>query len=162
MVKGLFDNPPGLDRSLRFVRDHFCRQLGHLELRTHLLDLRGLLFQLGCEDLYSLLLLGDCGLQSLNFLVLLEELFEQHRVDLLVVDAREFTILVVPSAKAPTALLSEPLSLWMSAFLPTAVFSLPVVLSNNAAAPTAVLLSALLRTNAAASIPVFELPLVFR
>ncbi len=41
------------------------------------------------------MLLGDGGLQFLDFLVLFEELIEQHVVDLLVVDGRDFTILAV-------------------------------------------------------------------
>ena len=38
-----------LQCSLGFVRDYFCRRFIHFELRTHLLDLRSLLFELGCQ-----------------------------------------------------------------------------------------------------------------
>ncbi len=39
------------------------------KLRTHLLDLRGLLFELGCESLYLFLLQRDSCLQLLNFVI---------------------------------------------------------------------------------------------
>jgi outer membrane receptor protein involved in Fe transport len=41
--------------------------LARLNLRTHFLDLRGLLFELGCERLYLVLLLRDRRPQVLNF-----------------------------------------------------------------------------------------------
>ena len=53
--------------ALRFVHNHFGRRLTHLELGVHFLDLRSVLFKLGCERLYLLLLLRDRCLQVLNF-----------------------------------------------------------------------------------------------
>ena len=40
-----------------------------MNLRAHLLDLRGLLFELACESLYLFLLLRDRCLQLLNFVI---------------------------------------------------------------------------------------------
>ena len=81
-----------MKQQLRFVHDHFGRWFTHVELRAHFFDLRCLFFELRRENLHSLLLLCDGGLQLRNPLVLFEELVEQHRVDLLVVDAHGFTI----------------------------------------------------------------------
>ena len=51
---------PGCTKfQLRFVRDNFCLRLARFDLRAHLLDSRGLLFQLRCEDFHSFLLLSD-------------------------------------------------------------------------------------------------------
>src|SRR5947208_10352871 len=53
--------------SFRFVHNHFGPRLTHFELGVHFLDLRSVLFKLGCERLYLLLLLrGRCP-QVLNF-----------------------------------------------------------------------------------------------
>ena len=52
------------------------RRLAHFELGAHLLDLRGLLFELRGQNFHSFLLLGDGGLQFLDFLVLFEEFIE--------------------------------------------------------------------------------------
>jgi hypothetical protein len=49
-----------LSDGLWIVVDHFGRGLYHFELDAHLLDLRGLLFQLSRENLHPLLLLSDC------------------------------------------------------------------------------------------------------
>ena len=49
-----------------FVHDHFGRRLTHLELGVYFLDLRSLLFHLGREPLYLLLVLRDRCLQVLN------------------------------------------------------------------------------------------------
>src|SRR6266576_3994998 len=72
--------------ALGFIRDHFRRRLVHFELGTHFLDLSGLLFELGRQYFHPFLLLRDGGCQLLNFFVLLDELVEQHRVDLLATD----------------------------------------------------------------------------
>ena len=65
--------------------DSSCGEFAHFNLGAHFLDLRGLLFQLGRERLYSLLLLSsrslELVLQPFHFAVLFEELVEQHRVD---------------------------------------------------------------------------------
>ena len=53
--------------SLRFVHNHFGLWLIHFELGTRFLDLRSVVFQLGGEPLYLLLLLRDRGSQVLNF-----------------------------------------------------------------------------------------------
>ena len=45
---------------LLLVRDYSHLWLAHLNLCAHLLNLRGLLFELGSENFHSLLLLGDC------------------------------------------------------------------------------------------------------
>ena len=45
--------------ALRFVSDYLWRRLIHFKLRAHFLDLRGLLLQLGRENLHSLLLQRD-------------------------------------------------------------------------------------------------------
>jgi hypothetical protein len=82
------------DAALGIV-DHLRRSFARFKLCAHFLYLRCLLFELGGESLHSLLLLGDGGFQGLHFLVLLEELVEQHVVDLLVVDGCDFTILAV-------------------------------------------------------------------
>ena len=52
--------------ALLIVVDHFRRGLAHLNLGGHLLDLRSLLFELGCESLYLFLLLRDRCFQLLN------------------------------------------------------------------------------------------------
>jgi hypothetical protein len=53
--------------ALRFVDNHFGRRLSHFELGIRFLDLRGVLFELGGERLYLLLLLRDRCPQVLNF-----------------------------------------------------------------------------------------------
>ena len=71
-------------------------------------------------------------------------------------------LVLLLSAKAPTASLNSPSSLKTIASVPTAVFRSPVVLSNIAAAPTAVLESdpaPLVRASAPAPTPVSKLPL---
>src|SRR6266480_2393945 len=55
--------------ALRFVHDHLCRWLAHLELGAHFLDLRGLLFELCSESFYLFLLLRDGCLQRLSFAI---------------------------------------------------------------------------------------------
>ena len=45
--------------ALRFVRDHLRRRFAHFKLGAHSLDLRGLLFELGCQDFHSFRLLRD-------------------------------------------------------------------------------------------------------
>ena len=57
--RGSIATSPGEITSLRFVRDHLWRGLYHLNLRAHFLDLRGLLFELGRENLHPFLLLRD-------------------------------------------------------------------------------------------------------
>ncbi len=52
-----------LHRSFKVCSRLLWRWLAHLELRTHFLDLRGLLFELRRENFHSFLLLRDCGLQ---------------------------------------------------------------------------------------------------
>ena len=49
--------------------DHLRCGLAHFKLGAHLLDLRGLLSELGCESLYLFLLLRDRCLQLLNFVI---------------------------------------------------------------------------------------------
>jgi hypothetical protein len=70
----------------QLISTHYLRpsagRLVYLDLRAHFLGL-------GSENLHSPLLLGDRLSQFLNFLVRFEELVEQHRVDLLVVDAHD-------------------------------------------------------------------------
>ena len=56
-----------LSNSLLVIRSQSWRVLSDLNLRAHLLDLRGLLFELGCESLYLFLLLRDRCFQLLNF-----------------------------------------------------------------------------------------------
>jgi hypothetical protein len=58
-----------LANSFRFIRNHLGRGLIHFELGARFLDLRSLLFELGCERLYLLLLLRDRRPQVLNFLI---------------------------------------------------------------------------------------------
>src|SRR6266511_1321807 len=48
---------------LRRVHNHLGSGLARFKLRAHLLDLRGLLFELGCEGLYFFLLLRDRSLE---------------------------------------------------------------------------------------------------
>src|SRR5438552_2965295 len=55
--------------ALRFVHNHFGCRLIHFELVVRFLDLRGVLFQLGGERFYLLLLLRDGCLQALNCLI---------------------------------------------------------------------------------------------
>ena len=55
--------------SFRFVHNHFGRRLTHFELGARFLDLRSLLFELGGERLYLLLLLRNGCLQALNCLI---------------------------------------------------------------------------------------------
>ena len=45
------------------------RGANHLKLSAHVLNLGGLLFDLGCENIYLFLLLRDRCLQLLNFVV---------------------------------------------------------------------------------------------
>ena len=45
--------------SLWILKNHFRRRLTHFKFGAHFLDLRGLLFQLGGENIHSLLLLSD-------------------------------------------------------------------------------------------------------
>ena len=54
---------------LRFVYDYLWRRFAHFKLGAHFLDLRGLLFELGCESRYLFLLLRNCCLQLLNFVI---------------------------------------------------------------------------------------------
>lgn len=56
-----------LGTALTFVHYHFGRWLIHFELGVRFLDLRSVFFQLGCEDLYLLLLLRNRCSQILNF-----------------------------------------------------------------------------------------------
>ena len=71
-------------------------------------------------------------------------------------------VVLLLSAKAPTAPLNDPLpsaspSVLTIAAAPTAVFRPPSPLSSRAATPTAVFASARLRTSAAAPTPVLKL-----
>src|SRR5438874_13728783 len=52
--------------ALRFIDDHSGGGLIHFERRARFLDLRGVVFQLGGERRYLLLLLRDCCLQALD------------------------------------------------------------------------------------------------
>ena len=52
--------------ALRLIHNHFDHGLIHFELSVRFLDLRGLLFKLGCERLYLLLLPRDGCLQALD------------------------------------------------------------------------------------------------
>ena len=90
---GAWHTRPLYMAALGFVRDYLRRRFTHFKLRAHFLDLRGLLFQLGRENLHPFRLLGDSDFQGLHFVVLFEELVEQHHVDLLVAHGRDFTIL---------------------------------------------------------------------
>jgi hypothetical protein len=56
-------------RCLVIVQDGLPFYRGQFKLRAHLLDLRGLLSELGCERLYLLLLLRDRCFQLLNFVI---------------------------------------------------------------------------------------------
>ena len=76
---------------LRRVHNHLRGGLARFKLRAHFLDLRGLLFELGRENLHSLLLLSNRGLQVFDFLMLLEELVEQHGVDRVGADGNDFS-----------------------------------------------------------------------
>ena len=49
------------------VRSQSRHMLHDPKLRIHLLDLRGLLFELRCENFHSLLLLGDRRSQFFDF-----------------------------------------------------------------------------------------------
>ena len=91
---GAWHTRPRYIAALGFVCNYLRRRFIDFKLRAYLLDLPGLLLQLGCQNLHPLLLLRDGGFQALHFLVLFEELVEQHRVDLLVAHGRDFTILV--------------------------------------------------------------------
>ena len=51
------------------IRDYFPHWFAHFKLRAHLLDLRGLLFQLGCERFYLFFLLDDRCLQLFNLAI---------------------------------------------------------------------------------------------
>src|SRR5438477_6632319 len=52
--------------ALRFIDDHFGGGLIHFERGARFLDLGGVVFQLGGERRYLLMLLRDCCLQVLN------------------------------------------------------------------------------------------------
>jgi hypothetical protein len=54
---------------LRRVHNHFWSGLARFKLGTHLLDLRGLLFELCCENFQSLGLLRNGGFQVLHLAV---------------------------------------------------------------------------------------------
>ena len=71
---------PGGSNSLWFVHHNLWRRFADFKLRAHFLDLRdllvelsrelrGLLFELGCENRYLFLLLRDRCLQLLNFVI---------------------------------------------------------------------------------------------
>ena len=79
--------------ALGFVCNYLRCRFIDFELRAHFLDLRGLLSQLRRENIHSFCLLRDSGFQVLHFFVLFKELVQQHRVDLLVVNGNDFTIL---------------------------------------------------------------------
>jgi hypothetical protein len=51
--------------ALRFVDKDFCRRRTHFEVTAHFLDLRGLLFELRCQNLHSFLLLGEGPMQEI-------------------------------------------------------------------------------------------------
>src|SRR5882724_2157629 len=51
------------------IRDYFPHWFAHFKLRAHLLDLRGLLFQLSCERFYLFFLLDDRCLQLFNLAI---------------------------------------------------------------------------------------------
>src|SRR5947208_16306455 len=55
--------------ALRFIDDHFGGGLIHFERGARFLDLRGVVFQLGGERRYLLLLLRDCCLQAFNYAI---------------------------------------------------------------------------------------------
>jgi hypothetical protein len=65
--------------SLRFVHDHLRRRFAHFQLGAHLLNLRGLLIQLGDHGLNFDLQLIDARLLFLNFLLLFRD-FVRRRV----------------------------------------------------------------------------------
>src|ERR1043166_1046145 len=70
---------------------HLRCRLIDFDLLADFLDFRVQFFQTRGK---ILLLLRDRRLQLFDFVVLFEELVEQHVIDLLVVDARDFTVLV--------------------------------------------------------------------
>src|SRR5438552_19035766 len=55
--------------ALRFIDDHSGGGLIHFERGARFLDLRGVVFQLGGERRYLLLLLRDCCLQAFNYAI---------------------------------------------------------------------------------------------
>ena len=65
------------------IFDYSGRRPDHLKLGTHILDLGGLLSELGCESLYLFLLLRNRCLQLLNFVtehgLALERLLDRGR-----------------------------------------------------------------------------------
>ena len=84
-----------------FIRDYFRRWPARFKLGAHFLDLSCLLFELRSENLHLFLLQGDSrfqvsdtGLLFLDFLVLFEELVEQHRVHRIVAHGVNLTVLV--------------------------------------------------------------------
>ena len=66
---GVSQKRPTKNAVLLIVNGHLLRRLTYLDLCAHLLDLRGLLSELGCESLYLFLLLRDRCLQLLNFVI---------------------------------------------------------------------------------------------
>jgi hypothetical protein len=79
---------------LRRVHNHFRGRFARFKLGAHLLDLRGLLFELRPEKLDSFLLLGNRGLQFLHSPVLFDELVEQHVGDRVIAHSQGFSIFV--------------------------------------------------------------------
>ena len=57
---------PDQGTALTFVHHHFGWRLCRFQLGVRFLDLRSVVFQLGCERFYLLLLLRDSCLQILN------------------------------------------------------------------------------------------------
>jgi len=60
---------PRLSVALLIIVDYLRRRFARFKLCADFLDFGGLLFELGCENLYLCLLLGDRCLQLLNFVI---------------------------------------------------------------------------------------------
>ena len=80
-----------------------CSRRGpaNLDLRTHFLDLRGLLFKAGNDSLHPFLQLADCSFLFLYFaslcldlFVFFKELVEQHRIHRLIADTVRLALVV--------------------------------------------------------------------
>jgi hypothetical protein len=79
---------------LLLTRNHLPVRAVHFNLRAHLLDLRGLLFD-GCSETRNFPFhLSDNGSLLFHRAVLFEKLVKQHRVHLVVADAVRLSVLV--------------------------------------------------------------------
>src|SRR5204863_3120918 len=123
--------------ALWLVDSHSCGWSFRFHLRAHFLDLRGLLFELCCENSDAFLELAHRGillcsiryelsdgrLLFFNLLVLFQKLVEQHRVHLFVAPIRiVFSSPATPTTPLPISILLFPAVRSPPAIYPNAVF----------------------------------------